>query len=81
MALTDERYSQTAALLPPEPSRANYWLDKGFSDLGATIREAIVLNRATRGELASNFFSGGFILKILWAFAFSRFLLRVLRER
>lgn len=74
MALTDERYNQTAALLPPEPSRAEYWLDKGFSDLGATIREAIVLNRVTRGELITELYNGGFIHKILWGICFLSFL-------
>ena len=74
MALTDERYNQTAALLPPEPSRAEYWLDKGFSDLGATIREAIVLNRVTRGELITELYNGGFIHKVLWGICFLSFL-------
>ena len=74
MALTDERYNQTAALLPPEPSRAEYWLDKGFSDLGATIRESIVLNRVTRGELITELYNGGFIHKILWGICFLSFL-------
>lgn len=81
MALTDERYNQTAALLPPEPSRAEYWLDKGFSDLGATIREAIVLNRVTRGELITELYNGALYTRSCGASASSRFLLRALRER
>lgn len=41
------------ALLPDEPSGKNYFLEKGFSDLGGTIRESFEAN----GKTASKSFS------------------------
>lgn len=39
-------------LLPDEPAKANYFLDRGFPDLAATARAAL---RAVRSRIASHF--------------------------
>ena len=36
-----------------EPSEKNYWLDKGYSDLGATIRESFEANSASAADCRS----------------------------
>lgn len=38
------------ALLPDEPSGKNYFLEKGFSDLGGTVRESFEANRKTASK-------------------------------
>lgn len=45
MLSTRKRAENIDALLPDEPSGKNYFLDKGFSDLGATIRESFEANK------------------------------------
>ena len=74
MAMTDPRYAQTAALLPPEPSSTDYWLEKGFADLGATLRENIALNKVTLSEIVTNLTDGGIIHKLLWTICLLSFL-------
>lgn len=50
---TRKQLSRSLELLPEEPSKKNYWLDKGFSDLGATIRGSFAANRATVSKLSA----------------------------
>lgn len=51
-SLTAQQYARSAELLPEEPSTRNYWLDKGFVDLGATIRESFMGDRVAMSDLS-----------------------------
>lgn len=50
MAFFHKKTEYVEKLLPDEPAVKNYFLDKGFSDLGATIRESFRLNAATANK-------------------------------
>ena len=56
------------ALLPEEPARKSYFLEKGFSDLGATVRGSFELNGATaKKSIASIKTKGtGVVSKFFW---------------
>ena len=43
-SLSSQQYARSAECLAPEPAELNYWLDKGFVDLGATIRESLTMD-------------------------------------
>ena len=47
-------------LLPDEPSEKNYFLEKGFSDLGATIRESFEANSKTASKSFSSIMGSDF---------------------
>lgn len=57
-----KRTEEIDALLPEEPSGKNYFLEKGFSDLGGTIRESFEANgktaRKSFGSIAGSKYSG-----------------------